>query len=202
MFELPEGFVELNWSAPLDLLTYRAITPPDVKLLGHFFSLVRDEVEKQGGRLSSEDKKYYAFKQYPVSEFYDLVEEALPILYPRKSTRNGLRALGKLGYTSFMETRTGRVVFGVLGRSVQSVLKAAGKGYKYTISRGRCTLLESSDKHAILQYRELYTFLDAYHMGLLEGVLEHYDCIGKIGIRRISEASADVSLMWVPKLGR
>lgn len=193
--ELPNGYVEPDWSKLLSIDHYRRNTPRDVRLRGHFFSLVQNQAREAGIPLCDQDR-YYSFKLYPVHRFYDLVEDAIPALYPDDTIRTALRMLGQRAYPSFFQTRMGRMLFAAFGNNVSLIYRAARRGYALTISTGSAEALEYSSRHVILAVRDMYTFVDSYHVGLMEGVLTHHDCIGRVGIERLSDTDVNMAIVW------
>lgn len=197
--DLPEGFSDPDWAAPLDVRAARDRTPEDVRLRGHFFALVLDEATSRGITLRH-PHRYYSFKLYPARDFFDLVEEAAPKLFPHATMREGIRRLGRSAFTSFADTRIGRMMYGMFGSTPAPALRMAEKGYGVTITRGRAEVLDHSENHVTLAIREMYTFVDAYHVGLIEGVVAHYGCIGRVSLRKHSDTDADIRAEWIPKL--
>lgn len=173
-------YVTPDWRAPLDVEAFLAAVPEGITVKGMFYTRLMDELERFGFKRGPE--KYSAYRDYPMEGMLALELDAAKKLYPEEPIRNALRKLGWIAYASFAESMVGRMVFGVLDNNPAAIVRVAGKGYKYSMSRGRAETIESSDSHAIIRIVDVWNFSDCYQVGVIEGGLNHmgYECEMKL----------------------
>lgn len=108
------------------------------------------------------------FKDEPLRDFMRLAVAVARNGWPGRPLRDGLKAVGAQTYRTFLESLTGRVVFGVLGKNIVGLIGATTKAYGLTQSHGRAVVVDASDDHCVLEYRELHQFLDSLEVGVVE----------------------------------
>lgn len=192
-FEVP------NWRAPLDTQAVLASVPTDVSAKGMFHAQLQDELEREGfarGPDELAEKKYGAYRDYPMHELMRIELFAIEKLYPGVPSRAALRSLGRSAYRTFAESLVGRVIFGALGNNPAAIVKVASKGYRRTMSHGRGKSVFSDDTHAIVHLEDIYNFPDSYQIGVMEGGLDYlgYDAEVRLSVRSPTEVF--VRLEW------
>lgn len=170
-------FVAPDWNAPLDPQVYIERAAPLATAKGMFFAMVQRELKKAGklSRVSSAEPIFRAFKDYPYVDLLKLEVEACEALFPKVSLREGLRRLGHCVFPMFLEHMIGRVLFGVVGRDPQQLLRLAAKGYAVAASHGTAKALEVNGTSGVLRLENVYNFPTAFHVGVVEGTLKHLD---------------------------
>src|SRR3954451_12500208 len=75
-----------------------------------------------------EERRYHAFKDYPLRDYMRLCLDAAVTLYPSRLPKDGLRALGQLAIPTFAQSISGAVVMGTVGRSWELALRCVSRG--------------------------------------------------------------------------
>ena len=192
------GFALPDMDASLDVEQYQALIPDGATVKGMFFQSIVRECTAAGHPLK-DGPKFVSYMDYSAAEFLELLLQGADSLSDGASRRTGLRRLGQLAYPTLLESWTGRVIFGVLGGDVRRVLQLARKAYAISGSTGTAKLLELGDSHARLELSGIYSFLDAYHVGALEGALRACKLDGEVLLRRGPSLDAgEFRLRWWP----
>src|SRR5689334_16994743 len=87
-------------------------TPPEATVKGMYVETLLTMLRRRGAP-SPTDKRYFAFKDYPLRELMRLMVDAIGVLYPELSPREGMIALGRLAFPTLTSTTIGKVIFSV-----------------------------------------------------------------------------------------
>jgi uncharacterized protein (TIGR02265 family) len=160
----------------IDVERYLRACPPHATTRGTFFKYVREAVEKKIGAdprlltgLTNTD--WMAFRKYPLREFMQLSVNAARIAHGEEAISEGLRRVGWLAFPSFAATMAGRVVLFAFGERLENVVSAMPKAYLVAVPG---TVVETEELGARLYrvtMRNVYNFVDTYHLGVLEGAV-------------------------------
>lgn len=182
-------------AAPLDLERRIASAPTDGRVKGMFFRGVQEHARKRGKRLRPETN-YIAFRGYPLEEWLRFLPEAAEAVYPHLPVRAALRALGQSGFDALEGSTTGRVLFSLAGRAPSTAVSLIGKAFELIKSHGSVRVTQRSDDRAVVSYREIWDYIDSWHVGTLEGGLKAFGVSGSVRVRMVSIDRGDLEIRW------
>jgi uncharacterized protein (TIGR02265 family) len=198
-----EGFFTPAFTEEVPLDRYLAACPANAVTRGTFFLHVRDHVAKELGQLPDtlfegvSRRSWLPFHTYPLREFMRMAHNGARLAYPRMATSDGLRRIGWMSYPSFAATMAGRVVLFAFGDRLEDVVKAAPKAYGIGLPGATVTSREVGPQHWRFSLRDVYSFVDAYHYGVLEGTVLAFSRVPHIRLRLLGRASdADFDVRW------
>lgn len=189
-------FVEPTMTGALDVDAYLALVQPGATVKGMQFQGLLDECALRGRPIPG--RRYVAFRDYPGEELVELLALCAERLHPSEPPREGLRRLGRIAYPTLRRSLLGKIVFGAVGSDIPMLLSLVTKAYGLSGSTGRASVLEVGEREAIIRLEEIYTFLDAWHVGILEGAVTTYASDPVVRIRPLSPTSADFWVRWSP----
>jgi uncharacterized protein (TIGR02265 family) len=196
-------FVVPDFADDVPLERYLALCPNDALTRGTFFLHVRDQVAKAYGKPPDalfegvSERRWLPFRTYPLREFMRLAHNGAKLAYPRLALSDGLRRIGWMSYPSFAATMAGRVVLFALGESLEDVVRAAPKAYGIGLPGAKVTSREMGPQHWRFELRDVYSFADSYHYGVLEGTVLAFSRKPEIRMRRLARLSdADFDVRW------
>jgi len=181
-------FSEIDWDKPLHIDEYRALVPLNGTVRGTQFAALASACAEIGNPF---DASYNALKSYPGDAFLTVLVEAAQRLHQKVSLREGLRRLGYRAYPALKETLVGKIIFAAAGRDIGQTWKLATRGYQASSNTGGVELLESDSTHVIVRLTDIYSFIDAWHVGILEGVASIHGFKAHVTMHRLSPMSAD-----------
>jgi uncharacterized protein (TIGR02265 family) len=184
-----------TWDAPFDAESAIAAIPETATLTGTFLAAVADEAKARGLPLPSARDRYLGFKPYPLREHARLLVEAARAFWPEASIRVGLRSLGRAAPATLVRSLSGRVVFGS-AEGVHEALRAMAKSYSIHMKPGSMEIEALDARRAVARLRQIYTFLDPHHVGVLEGVMKFSGVKGTVKLRALGPTSADLLCEW------
>ena len=150
---------------------------------------------KRGIILKAARQRYLPFFDYPLVEHVQTLVEYAQGLYPTIPLRQGLRKIGRLAYTSFLDSLVGKVLWAGVD-NVSKGLETAAKAYAITSPVARATLVENSAGRARVRLEGIYYFLDCNHVGVFEGVLRACKASGTVLVRIDSPTSGELLITW------
>jgi len=192
------GFVPPNWSAPLDVEERLKKVPEKATVKGMFFSSAIDLVKRmhRDGAAAVGEKRYFAFKDYPMADHVRLLETCGRLVYPGESPRQGIRLIGSVAFEVFAQSMVGRAVFGIAGRSWDDALQLVTRAYGTTGPVGTASFDNSDPQRQVISFRQIWNFPDSYHVGVIEAAMQHYEKRGEICIRTLSMCDVDLELRF------
>lgn len=192
----PAGFALPDLSAPLDVEKYVASCPADVTTRGMFFHDILNALDQR--KLPQiTDKKYAAFGQYPAREWIKVAADAAGKIFPGVPARAGLCHLGRLAYPTFKETMIGKVMYSFLSNDVEKVLKVAPRSYKAALSSADVSIVAIGKDHCHFNLKGMYTFIDSYQLGVVEGVPMSCGAIPQVSARMSgAPGEAEIFVSW------
>ena len=192
------GFSPPDWNAPLDVETYLREAPRGGAIKGMFFA---DQVEmaRKAGKPLPGRKRYFAFKDYPIKEYMELLLETAELVHPGVPIREALRRLGRPAYPTLADTMIGRAIFALAGDSFHRILAVASKAYAVSVKPGKVDLVSSGDNWARMELRTIWAFPDCYQVGVFEGGMEVLGLYGTIQVRTQSLCDVDFHLEWTDR---
>jgi uncharacterized protein (TIGR02265 family) len=189
------AFVDPSSLPPIDVDEAIRAIPPDATIKGMFIQGLLDLVP---AAQSSDARRRVAFKDYPLAEFAQAAVMVARIVHPDLDLRAALREVGRSTYRAFLQSLTGRVLFGVLGKDLQAMIAATTKAYGLTQSHGRAVVVEKSTHHCVLRYDRLYQFLDALEVGVVEEAVTSCGYTAEIALQLESSHSGTMLVRFRP----
>jgi uncharacterized protein (TIGR02265 family) len=184
----------------VDLEGHLAQMSPDASCKGMFLA----DVIQRASRVTSEqtlfraaqlpERRYVAFRDYPLAETMKLFMAAARALFPRYPPGEGLRRLGQTAFETVLATHVGRALFGILGRDVEPILLTGPKAFKLMVNVGHVSAEKTSYRTFTFHAHDFPAFLETYQVGVLEGVLRYCGERGRIRIAVEDLAHATIEL--------
>lgn len=194
------GFSPPDFSQPLDVEAHLARIPATATVKG----LVAESIVEA---VAAERKppittvRFASFRDYPLRDIVALKVDAARAVRPDAPLREGLAVVGRRLFPKFVSTLLGRVMYGVFGGNVSSILRLANKSYEQTQTLGRVETAVVGPTSIRMHFTNTHTFLDAYHVGVLQGTLQACKVEGHVLVRMASEIEGDLLVEWQPRAG-
>lgn len=190
-----------GWEVDLD--AYLAACPPEATTRGIFFTHLRDLLRRTLGKEPASlyeglfQREWLPLQSYPLTEFMRFVYQAARLVHPDRPTSEGLRRMGWLSYESLTATTTGRVVLFGLGNGIHDVIRASPTAYRITLPAAIVRVEQRGERAYRFEMRKVYSFVDSYHYGVLEGGIRSFGVNPTITMRRLRRmCDADFDLIW------
>ncbi|HYQ04482.1 MAG TPA: DUF2378 family protein [Polyangiaceae bacterium] len=173
-------------------------TPPEASVKGMYVETLLTMLKRRAVR-SPTDKRYFAFKDYPLSELMRLMVDAIGVLYPELSPREGMIALGRLAFPTLTSTTIGKVIFSVAGSSWVRALNLVTKAYEVSIKPGTATVQDLTESSARVELREIWNFGNSYQVGVFEGAMKGFGVRGTVQAVTVGRrCDVDLIMQWEP----
>ena len=173
-------------------------TPPEASVKGMYLETLLSMLKRRGAALPT-DKRYFSFKDYPLRELMRLMVDAVEVLYPDISPREGMIALGRLALPTLTSTTIGKVIFSVAGNSWLRALNLVTKAYEVSIRPGTASVAEVTETSARVELREIWNFGNSYQVGVFEGAMKHFGVRGSVQAVRVGRrCDVDLIMLWEP----
>jgi uncharacterized protein (TIGR02265 family) len=195
---MTEGFHQPDVLAPLELDARLSGIPKDANVKGMFLSSLVDHVEARTGERIGR-KRYVAFVSYPLAELLELLPKAAELVHPNLPVREGMRRLGQAAYPTFADSTLGRVLMSIAGSDPRAALHLAPRAYRLVGNTGEARVVDVDDCTSILELRGVWSFPDAYNVGVHEGALEAFGQDGEVRVRVHSISDVDLEIRWWAK---
>ena len=189
-----------DFVAPVDLDGHLALLPTDASCKGMFLM----DVARIGAKSRSvaelhelaglPDRRYVAFRDYPMADHMRLAVAASRLAYPGIPIGQGLRRIGQSAFDAVIGTHIGKTLFGVLGRDAERLLARWPKAYELLLNFGNVTAEPRGPGLAALRMRAFPAFLETYQIGVLEGALRHCGAGGRVRIALASLSDAVIEI--------
>jgi uncharacterized protein (TIGR02265 family) len=126
-----------------------------------------------------------------------MAHNAAKIVHPELPLSDGLRRIGWRSYPSFAATMAGRVVLFALGDQLEDVVRSAAKAYGIGLPGAAVESRQLGERHWRFAMRDVYSFVDTYHYGVLEGAILAFSHKPDIRLRRLDRSSdAEFEVRW------
>jgi uncharacterized protein (TIGR02265 family) len=172
----------------IDVDFYLRSCPTDATAPGVFFQdLVKFVMGRQHGvaeRLHEgiTQRRWIAFKTYPLRDFMRLAVNAARILDGKLPLAEGLRRLGRTAFPSLRATMAGRAVLFALGNRLEDAFRNAPRAYRLVLPQAQ-VIVDVGDHRGTIELRNVYNFATSYHFGVFEGTIADYGFQPHIRIR-------------------
>jgi uncharacterized protein (TIGR02265 family) len=157
------------------------------------------KVSPQHPLLSSSEiagRRYVPFFDYPYSDFMRLLAATAADVYPSAPLGEGLRRLGRAGYEALLQSQVGKVLFGVLGRDFESVVRAGVRGWSVSVSFGKVELEALGPRHMRYHFREFPAYLETYQVGIVEGAMQVCGVSGEVRVKLRDLGHGTLDMRW------
>jgi uncharacterized protein (TIGR02265 family) len=198
-----DDFSRPTWADDVPLERYLQSCPEDAETLGTFFAHVRDLVVDAVGSVPEalydgvSRRHWLPFRGYSLRDFMRMAHTAAQIVYPELPLSDGLRRIGWRSYPSFAATMAGRVVLFALGDDLEDVVRASPKAYRLGLPGATVEAHQLAPRHWRYAMHDVYSFVDSYHYGVLEGAILAFSCKPDIRLRRLDRVSdAEFEVRW------
>jgi uncharacterized protein (TIGR02265 family) len=156
--------------------------------------MIVSQAQRGGAPIGRE--RYTSFRGYPLSEWLDLLPRAAEVAYPHVPPREGMRRFGHTAFSTFTSSTAGRVLFSMAGQSPAMAARLAGRAFDVIGSHGRVHVLDVGDNYAVLGLRDMWDYIDSWHVGVYEGALAALRVQGDVRVRPMDRTNADLEIRW------
>lgn len=173
--------------------------PGEGRVKGWLFQSVIESAKRHGVGLGSE-RRYLGFKDYGVAEYLELLAQAAVMVRPGQPARATLRTLGHGVFDSFAGSLFGKVVLSGMGRDhagARTGLRWITRVYKMTSDHTVARYTEVSGSTAKIELENVWSFPDAYHVGIFEGAARGFGGAVKVDVKAQSLSAATLTFTWV-----
>lgn len=167
---------------------------PNAYVKGMFFESLAQRAARSGKRIGRD--RYVQFQGYPLREWIEFLPQVAQTVHPSDAARTGIQKLGAIGYRTLAESTAGRVLFSMAGQNPRVAVTLIARAYKVIGSPGRVEVVEQSGGGAVIAFRDIWAFVDSWHVGALEGALRGFGIDGRVLVRRYSIENADLEVRW------
>jgi uncharacterized protein (TIGR02265 family) len=161
--------------------------------MGVFFKTALHEADIAGVRRQAGRDSYSPLIPYPTSELISVLFECSQLAFPGVPPREALRRLGQRVFTNLRATSAGTFLFAVAGRKATAALGLVNRAYR--LFSTNCTAVPRqypADGTWVIELRNVWSFVDSYHVGIFEGALAGYGEHPEIRVRTLALADADL----------
>lgn len=171
-------------------------TPPEASVKGMYIETLLSMLKRRGAPRPN-DKRYLAFKDYPLQELMRLMVDAVGVLYPDLSPCAGMIALGKQAFPTLTSTTIGKVIFSVAGQNWVSALNLVTRAYEVSIKPGTAAVKDLTETSARVELREIWNFGNSYQVGVFEGAMQHFGVRGTVRPVTVGRrCDVDLMMQW------
>ena len=192
---VPEGFAIPDYSAPIDVDARLDAVPVEASIKGMYFASLLDEAKRRRTPLDVR-WRILPFRDYPLRGFHELMLQAARAWWPGEPTREQIRRIGQIAFPTIERSLVGKVMFGALSGDVRAMLRLAPKGWSLSLSEARVECVELHERHGVLRFAGIYSWLDCYEPGVLEGGLMAVGRSGVVAVKSRSLSEADLYIAW------
>lgn len=146
--------------------------------------------------MNAERRRFIPFSKYPLREFMRLLVDAGQLAHEGRDPADALQRLGRTTYTTFAASMAGMTLLAGLSVDIVRLLDLLPKIYPLTMDPGSARVLWRGEAEAVVHLRDLWTFPEAYQVGVWLGALEALDLIGTMDVIRHSWSSVDFHVRW------
>lgn len=186
------GYAPPDLAKSIDVDAWLSAIPTTATCKGLVAESVLDAVP--GHKLT--EVKFAQFRDYPLRDVAALMIDAARLLRPDEPLRAGLAVVGQALFPKFVGTLLGRVMYGVFGGNVSSILRVANKSYEQTQNTGRVETIVVSPTSVRMHFTRCWTFLDSYHVGVVRGTLTACKVDGAVHVKMNSETDGELLVEW------
>jgi uncharacterized protein (TIGR02265 family) len=175
-----------------------ARVPPDGLVKGWLIQSIVENAKRSGVELTTE-RKYLTFRDYPIREYLELLGQAAVRVQPDRPPLETLRELGRGVYGTFSKSLFGKVILAGLGEGrggARAGLRWISRIYKMTSNHATVDFAESSEETSVVTLSNVWSFPDAYHVGIFEGAARAFGGSVRVRVSSTSLSSATLTFTW------
>lgn len=183
-----------DWSAPLLLEDRLKNVPATSHAKGVFFRAAVNEALRLGGKAPGRGD-YNLLADYPTTELIQVLAESASIAYPNLSVREGLRRIGREMFPRARDTAAGTFLFAFAAKNIRTAFRLTGRAYKLFATGPTVTVVEDTGDRFVIELRVVWTFPEAFHVGIFEGGLIAFAQAGEVRVRVLSLCDVDIEVI-------
>jgi uncharacterized protein (TIGR02265 family) len=191
----PFGFARPNLRSDVDVAAAISRVPRDATGKGMFLARLMSELDRRGIARPTQDR-FLAFRDYPLAQCLEVNAAAARLMFPFVPLSEGLRRVAWTSFDTFASSLIGNVLFGAVGRDVESILRLASRAVGLATNVGSCHLEVVRDSTAVMTFDHNYLFAEPFGTGMLEGVLRSCECEGEVLVRMDSPIRGAFHVRW------
>lgn len=201
----PPKFVPARSGVTVDLDAHLKVVPAKAACKGMFFADLFKMVESKATpeeiatRAGIPHRRYVSFVDYPYGDLLKLTVEVAKIAHPKLSTGDAIRLIGRRCYFTLLGSQVGRVLLMSLGMDAEKVFLVAPKACRIVLNFGKFWAERVGERHVRFGCDNYPSFLESYHVGAIEGCLEHFGNRGEVHIALTNLGSAAFDITWEAK---
>jgi len=172
--------------------------PSDGLVKGWLFKSVVETASAYGVDVAGV-RRWAGLKDYPVADYLELLAESAALVHPERPHRETLRMLGRGVYESFADAVLGKVILASLGdghHGARTGLRWVARVYKLTSSHAVATFTELSERASVIHLSNVWSYPDAYHVGIFEGAAHAFGGDVAVSVESISLSEAKLAFTW------
>jgi uncharacterized protein (TIGR02265 family) len=190
-----DGYARPDLTRPLDSAATRTALL-DGQMRGFHLANAAARI-KELGHEPAVQGRFASFREYSGALYWDLLEQWAQVEFPHLPVREAMRRIGRRAYDDICNTAAGRVVFGVLGRDIRNVIKLTTRAFDFSGRPLTGKVLELGDNHSLVRIENAPIFIDGFHVGAFEGVLNSCGITtGAVFVKDISPHEAELYTEW------
>ncbi len=191
---MSSDFAAPDLSGPLQLAERLALVPPDFTVKGMFLHSVALEGAAAARRTLG--RRYVPYKDYPLSEWIELLDEVAPLVHPTLPPKESIRRMGRGAYATFADSMVGKVLVNLGVIDFESALKLTPRMYAVSGTSGTIDVEMQGRGRAIVTMASTYDYPDAWHIGVFEGGMAAFKVTGTVRTRNVTLSGAELLLEW------
>lgn len=176
--------------------------PPGAACKGMFFQALLELAAGTGSpadiarAAGVEDRRYSAFRDYPMRDNLRLTVEIAGRLYPRMPLGEALMHIGTTSFSTFLASHLGRVLVLAVGDAVGPVLGLAPRAYPLVMNFGSIVVEREEPRRVVTSCRDFPAFIETYQVGTVYGVLKHFGVEGTVRTAMTDLANGRLEITW------
>jgi Protein of unknown function (DUF2378) len=113
-------------------------------------------------------KRFSTFQDVTTRQAIVRMVDMARLLEPSLPLAEALRRVGRLIYSDLLASAWGKIVFGLLGRDIESILRLGPRGYEF-MEGSRVTYTKLGEGHFRYDFDPCYLWIDSFQVGVIEG---------------------------------
>lgn len=191
----PLGFAPVDLKANVDVAAYLRRVPKHATGKGMFLARLMQELDRRGIARPTQER-FLPFGDYPMQRCLELNAEAARLMFPFTPLSDGLRRVAWTSFDTFAASLIGQVIFGAVGRDVESILRLASRAMAFATNVGEFQLEMVRERTAVLHVQDAFLFGEYFGVGMMEGVLRSCGSDGEVLARMETPTSGAFYVRW------
>ena len=188
-------FSRPDFSAPLDVEAHlRGVSKAATVQGGLLYGF--QNLGKSEGIEGITQHHFLPFRSYSMEVTLRFIAELAGAMSPQETLREGIRRMGWRAFEMFRDTLLGRSLMQAINHDLAAVLSNIELAYKGQEGHAEMYVAEVGERHVLFSYQQIYTFLDSFEVGVLEGVVKHFGESPEVWLRLDSSHRGDILVRW------